>query len=69
MDYYNELLQKYNAALKTITDLQAENRQLKARLGTSEIAPTANDKKIEWERQQFLFCFRTVNMQDLFFRI
>ena len=36
---YNELLQKYNAALKTITDLQAENRQLKARLGISEIAP------------------------------
>ena len=44
MDTYTELLQKYNAALNTIIDLQTENRQLKARLGISEIAPTANDE-------------------------
>lgn len=44
MDSYNELLQKYNAALKTITDLQAENRQLKERLGISETATTANEE-------------------------
>lgn len=44
MDTYTELLQKYNAALKTITDLQTENRQLKERLGISEIAPTTNDE-------------------------
>lgn len=44
MDSYNELLQKYNAALKTITDLQAENRQLKKRLGISENATTANEE-------------------------
>ena len=42
MDSYNELLQKYNAAMKTIIDLQNENRQLKERLGMSEIAPTEN---------------------------
>lgn len=41
---YNELLQKYNAALKTITDLQTENRQLKARLGISETVPIVNDE-------------------------
>ena len=44
MDSYNELLQKYNAALKTIIDLQTENRQLKERLGILEIAPTVNDE-------------------------
>ena len=44
MDSYDELLQKYNAALKTIIDLQTENRQLKARLGISEIAPMTNDE-------------------------
>ena len=44
MDSYNELLKEYNAALKTITDLQAENRQLKERLGILEIAPTVNDE-------------------------
>ena len=37
---YDELLQKYNTALKTIESLRTENKHLKSKLGMIEEAPT-----------------------------
>ena len=46
---YDELLQKYNTALKTIESLRTENKHLKSKLGIIDEAPAerkAADKSV-----------------------